>query len=229
MGGVRRGGMGARSGWVTRWKGRAGAGIGVGWLAAPEAGASGAGAGARAPAQAGEAGATSASRSQARRPARREQPGPPVSPAARRRSRGDGRSSGPATASSGETPQAARPPRASQSPAQPPASCAPAACPRAGTATPAPRVPGPSPAAGSRAGGREERRCEKRGPRRHRPLVPAPRGEGTAASAASPRAPCAQFPSSRATRLGTGATPRGERCGRIRPGRPAGLRAAPCV
>lgn len=228
MGGVRRGGMGARSGWVTRWKGRAGAGVGVGWLAAPDAGASGAWAGVRASAQAGVggAGATSASRSQARRPARREEPGPPVSPAARRRSRGNGRSSRPATASSGETPQAARPPCASQSLVQPPASCA-SARPRAGTATPAP--PGPSPAAGSRAGGREERRCEKHGPWRHRPLVPAPRGEGTPASAASPRAPCTQFPSSRATPLKIGAIPRGEHSGRIRAGRAAGLQGAPRV
>lgn len=49
------GGRARAAGWATRWKGRAGRGIGVGRPAAPEAGASGEWAEVRAPGRAGEA------------------------------------------------------------------------------------------------------------------------------------------------------------------------------
>lgn len=214
--------MGARSGRVTRCSGS-----GVGWRAAPEAGASAEWAEGRAPGQAGVAGATSLPPGVGRTDQLAGRSRGTGVPAASCRNRVHSRSRRPATASSGETPQAPRPPCSSQRRAPPPAPCAPA---RQSPSAPPPVClrgqPHPSPRARHlpRSPGRVRGENQREAGARTQPsLGSTPRGEGTSAHTASARAPCTRSPSSRATPPRSGATRRAERRG---PRRPAGLQAS---
>lgn len=196
MGGLGRGGWARGAGWVTRCKGRARRGPELAGELAPEAGASCEWAEGRARGQAGEARrhlCLEDSRAQTSSPGAAGGTGVP---AIRERSRGNGRRSRPATASSGETPQAPQPPSSSGRRAPPPAPGAPARhrprprrpCARGGQQAPAPPSPSLQRAPGRAAPGEKVQRQGPRGTILWSPLS-AEQGRPPAPRAPTPRVP----------------------------------------